>query len=691
MQQLQLYIQPSGETNYQRIDLFEDESVSLTQSIQNVKDISKIFTDFSKSFSIPANKDNNKIFKHYYNFDITNGYDGRKKLNAKLELNNLPFKKGKIKLEGVDMHNNNPYSYKITFYGNTVDLKDILGEDKLSSLDSLDDLTLDYNNTTVKSKLTSAISDIIAPLITHSQRLFYRSNYAVFSEDNVHYDMGENKGVVWSELKYALRISKIIDAIEGKYGLSFSNDFFVNTNAVYENLFMWLHRKKGNVENYAQITQYPTLVEGLSSGSISEGTSVSNGRTLVLGNYPSNGWELTSFNFVADAGSTTAYDILITKDGQPYYEQTGISSANAFTVNLIGATAGDYVATIASNQAVAFDSVRWYVEIENVNTSQIETLTSESTNFQVDTTFDFKITSEIPEIKIIDFLTGLFKMFNLTAYVEDNGTIKVQPLRSAQTSIDDFYDNPEVRDITEYVDVNRSSVNVALPYKEIDFLYEDTESFIASFHNQQFGNAWAKESWNNSLDPNEPDQQANFDGEIYSVELPFSHFKYERLIDITNVSNTDIQWGYSVDDNRDPYIGKPLLFYPIRQTSATPLSFRDNDVTTSSLTSYIIPSNSLYKNSATGTQNINFFAEKNEYEGIPYTDTLFKVYYEDYIKDVFNFKRRLTKVKAFLPIKFLMNYTLADTLIISNRKYKINSITTNLNSGESELELLNVV
>ena len=59
MQTLQLYIEG------QRIDLFKDENVSLTQSIKNVKDISKIFTDFSKTFSVPASKENNKVFKHY--------------------------------------------------------------------------------------------------------------------------------------------------------------------------------------------------------------------------------------------------------------------------------------------------------------------------------------------------------------------------------------------------------------------------------------------------------------------------------------------------------------------------------------------------------------------------------------------------------------------------------------------------
>ena len=147
MQKIQLYIEG------QRVDLFEDESVVLTQSIQNVKDIQKVFTDYSKTFTIPATKSNNAIFKHYYKNSITNGFDARKRVSANLYLNFLEFKEGKIKLEGVDLKNNVPYSYKVRFTGNTVTLKDLLGEDKLGALGSLSSYNLVYDSATVKTKL----------------------------------------------------------------------------------------------------------------------------------------------------------------------------------------------------------------------------------------------------------------------------------------------------------------------------------------------------------------------------------------------------------------------------------------------------------------------------------------------------------------------------------------------------------
>ena len=47
--------------------------ISLTESIQECKGYSKVFTDFTKTFTVPATKETNKLFKHYYNFDILEG------------------------------------------------------------------------------------------------------------------------------------------------------------------------------------------------------------------------------------------------------------------------------------------------------------------------------------------------------------------------------------------------------------------------------------------------------------------------------------------------------------------------------------------------------------------------------------------------------------------------------------------
>ena len=79
---VQLYIK-NDSGDYDRVDLYSDETIELTSKIQDLRDIGKIFTDFTQSFNVPASDTNNKIFRHFYNFNITGGaFDSRKKREA---------------------------------------------------------------------------------------------------------------------------------------------------------------------------------------------------------------------------------------------------------------------------------------------------------------------------------------------------------------------------------------------------------------------------------------------------------------------------------------------------------------------------------------------------------------------------------------------------------------------------------
>ena len=267
-------------------------------------------------------------------------------------------------------------------------------------------------------------------------------------------------------------------------------------------------------------------------------------------------------------------------------------------------------------------------------------------------------------------------MFNLTAYVEKNTNYIIVK------TLDEFYSSGIPYDISKYVDVNNSKINVALPYREISFFTEDTNTLLAKQHEQLAAKTWGKSEYKGD--------GSKLDGELYSIKTPFSQLKYERLYNINGGASTEIQYGYFVDDNQESYYGKPLLFYPIRKTLATPISFVSSPTSHQELTSYNVPSNSVYLDPITGKDNINFFNEINEYTGTNnFTDTLFEKYYKNYITSVFNQSNRITKVSAYLPLRILLNYTLADRFVLSGHSYKINSITTNLKTGKSELELLN--
>ena len=698
MQKLQLYI------SNERIDLFKDEQVSFNQSIQNIKDPAKIFTEFTQTFTVPASKTNNKIFQHYYNFNITGGFDARNKVDANIELNNVAFKQGYIRLDGVDLKLNKPYAYRITFFGETINIKDILREDKLGALSDLNQFNLTYDATNIKAKLQNTTNAILCPLITagasHGEppknfsRLYYDSQTHGTDNGNLYWHTGggtNSNGVYWEDLKYAIRLYEIIEAITASYpSLVFTDDFFSTSNAEFYNLHMWLHRKKGLVEPAAQVTTFPTLVTGFPSSGAGSKTTVVDGSGLIInsGLLPTILQQLT-----IETTSSEPYDVIINRNGTVWAsltQQTGDNTYDPADIGFMDAAVYNIIIRVSAN--ITFSKIEWDLAGFDSGTGWNETY--DTGTFSATANVEFIITEQIPDMKIIDFLTAIFKMFNLTAFYVSNrqdadfGKIKVQKL-------DDFYTAGTSYDISEYVDTKTNQVNVALPYREIDFSYEGTGTLLALQYQQLQNKVWGSEGFTGNATVGN-----NFDAPnpIYKVTIPFEHLQYERLVDANTTlsapnNETTIQYGYFVDDNYEPYFGKPLIFYPIRQTGSgtTPISFQDDlSGNHSELTSYYIPSNSLSIDPTTSTKNLNFYLEINEYTlDTNFTGTLFEENYLEYIQDIFNSKRRLTKLKAYLPLKIIYNLNMNDRVVINNQSYNINNLTTNLITGESNMELLN--
>tara|TARA_R110002049_G_scaffold6562_3_gene41241 strand:+ start:62 stop:2161 length:2100 start_codon:yes stop_codon:yes gene_type:complete len=694
MQKLQLYI------GTERVDLFKDETVSLTQTIQNVRDIAKIFTEFTKTFSLPASNVNNKIFQHYYNFDILNGFDARNKVSATLELNTIPYKTGFVALQGVDLKNNSPHTYRITFYGNTVNLKDILGDQQLSGLATLAQLDTVYNYNNIKSGLqlnpaTSTVNRIV-PLITHTNRMTYTGLTSNGENGNVFWNgfATTPNGIQWNQFKFAIRLQYIIDAIESQFDdINFSTSFFNNSsNSAFNNLFMWLHRKKGSVDAAGQISTPWTELNDLvfqGSGNPS-GSGTINGYLLLDNNTNYSNTQLT----ITPTTSNVPYDIRIMRNGEVYEQRLGVTTAVVFfatgsTLSPGPLQSGTYAIQVRCTSTISFNANGFHWVINNLQPGQqFQDEYKNASAFSSNSDQQFIIAQQIPEMTILDFLTNIFKMFNLTAYVESDGTIEVRTLDSYYSAASTTPTN-----IDSYLDVTKSSVNIALPFKQIQFSYKGLGTFLAKQYEQLNNSGWG------SLNYSTSGGEFSTPSEVYKVEIGFEHLLYERLYDqrpAANLAPTSIQYGYFVDSNQESYYGLPLIFYAIKQTSATNIAFRKYDSTnnteTVGLNNYIIPSNSKTLSASSSTTNINFRDEINEYTGgSGFTGTLFQNQYSNYIIDVFNRQRRLTKVTAYLPLKIFFDLELNQIIQIGQDNYRINSLTTNLTNGKSEFELLNTV
>ena len=180
-------------------------------------------------------------------------------------------------------------------------------------------------------------------------------------------------------------------------------------------------------------------------------------------------------------------------------------------------------------------------------------------------------------------------------------------------------------------------------------------------------------------------------GDDYIIKLPFEHQKFEKLLDSGGSETPSVQWGWSVDDGQESYLGKPFLFYGHKITDGTPINVLDTPAgAKTALSTYFIPSNLADPTTAI-SQSIHFGQEKNEYTGTNANNSLFNTYYRNYITESVNSSRRLFKFTAFLPLKVILNIKLQDKVVIFNDLYKINKIVTNFENGKTQLELLNEV
>ena len=745
MQEVILYIQPQVRTgvtqDYVRADLIEPELITLTQVIQDVKEIDQIFTNYSRTFNLPASKKNNILFKRWYNPDIV-GFDNQIMANARIELNHLPFKEGKIKLESVTMKHGQPSLYKITFFGSTVSLSNLIGEEQLDNLTWLNNFNFNANNDNIKAGLSSGLDftvdsvsytdGVIYPLITHSNTYIYDNATGATNQDNplniAYSSAGSNlgkRGVFPSDLKPAIKVSLIIKAIEQQYNLSFKTGGFF-ASAAMTNLYLWLHRDKQDL-NSSNFIIVDNLASTGSNGTNSTGViydfthftdptynAYFNTSTSTY-KFFDTGTDSQGFSAIYEITPDTSYlnteytlEVVSVLDGTVYGVRQGLTGVDGIAVNF-GHTGTGLIDSISININEVFEiaikvtsSVSMtFTQLVNVrhltvNSQQIPQEISRrgifTGNTNVALVTSINVVNQIPEIKILDFLRGLFKMHNLTAFVDNQGDIIVKTL-------DSFYSSGDTLDLTKYINTDSHSIANTLPFTEIDFEYSEAKTILA----QQF-----EQSNNRKYGELEFVSGAS-KGETFKMQVSFEHILFERLNDINTggaISQTDIQYGAFINDNLEPSIGQPLLFYGIyRENVSTPINFAYNNRTEDgslpassgvnfNLNDYWMPhnANELGTTTTAPTYNLNFGSEINSYTLTDYSginNSLFQLYYQNYILRVFNKRTRLFNYKAILPLNILLKLSLDDTIIIQERAFTINKMTTKLQSGETEFELLN--
>ena len=660
-----------------RLDLFDDESINVTQSVQDVNDISKVFGDYSQTFTVPATANNNEIFKFYYNADVDNGFDARLRTDGSISVNTLDFKYGKIRLDGAEIKNNQPTSYKITFFGAIVNVKDLIGEDELKDLDWLSNFDHDYSGDQVKLGLTQGLdftvggvtydAAIVYPLISYKRQYLYDSDPSDHvSTDtlvNISFHNGHQDGVDSRNLKPSIKLFLIIKAIEEQYGFTFNSAFF--DLLYYKSIYMNLNNSIDSLASGLNV--YENL-----SGSYSTGQNIAYRYTTVV--TPKAGFTDVDYqinlyiNETLVAGQVNIGNVLNDFNNGTTTKVGTTDFTEDYTVKaeVISLVDFEFDATTKLEVFSYPSDIGWTTIFNNSYTNEVIDLRG-------------KILDLVPDIKVYDFLTSMFKSFNLIAVAEGND-IRVEDLPS-------WYSSGEIYDITQFTDFEKETVNRAKIYREINWKFEDSEQILAEqfrlSNNLTYGNLEFK------LTDENGDDLTSVDGGVLNIESIFENPIHERLLDIDdNNAPTTIQYTPYFNREIKPIANEPFLHYAIQTSvSSNLIGFLNDGVYESLGTLCIMPSHSyiLDQNSF----NLNFNSEVNEYTGEVMPNTIYQSFFDDYITDIFSVKRRMYKFKAILPDYLLANLRLNDRLIIKDRRFIINKISSNLVKREDTLELIN--
>jgi hypothetical protein len=640
------------DTEYKRLDLFSDENISITSAIQDVNDISKTKTDFSQSFTVPANNNNNSILSHWYDNGVDSGFNALKRKDAYITLDTKVFRVGKMQLEKAEIKDGLPQSYTLTFFGALVSLKDTFNGLLLKDLNT-GEYDFSYSGSDVRTKVTTqTTSDIKFPLITSLRKWYYSG---VAGADNISTLVGT---INHTELFPALRLRKVLKLIENKFNITFQGTF-IDSDSKFLNAYLLLKNSEiFNIKYKPVIIDYQTISGSASNISFNlandEMTFTAN--PLII--------KRTVTVSITNNTPNIPYTVYCYKDGISVSSVNQTSIAGTQTFLLFQKNGGD---TDLSKYTfrIGFNGISSYTSnaiLETTLTGSGATSMTITQSLSQTTPTTINIASYMPDQKIEDFFSGILKMFNLTCYSEKEGVYILEQLET-------FYANGNTIDLTKYLITDKKDVERTKPYNKINFQYEKSENLnsVGFLSNNRIAYG---------------DLQAEFDvnGSGYDLKLPFENPLFSRL-------TTNFSAGYLIKTDLKAYVPKTIILYDYGVLQTVPQYYLNSQASTTL--------NAFGAETSIGgvTYSLNFNNEQSPMTNTLIPNSLYSQYYQNYLNNIYSVKGRIIKVDVILPPSYLTSSSttclkLNSKIIISGKRYIINSFNTNLISGVVALDLM---
>ena len=703
---LRLRLFDSGTDKDYTIELYQNFPVNLQYRFTDITQINKSVGSYSQTFRVPASDKNLDFFGSIIDpgavgtGELINGkYRIKRKIRAILLYNTIPVMSGHVQLKSVIRQKKNFYDIELVFFGESVDLFNEIGNKLMS------EMTL-----TALSTVVNRNNIIISWLQVGSTPLDGTLIYGVI-------DKGRNWGVaplpsefsasgsvdpstvpLWGgtpsnnllnqcDFTPFVQAKFLVNQILTDAGFTLESTF-MSTND-FENIYVPLHAGGNNLGIVSDDIQDNSARVGLAANDTTTSTSfvvVDFIDTVTGGLDPGTNFDNTTHAYTSPVDQYIKVDMYF-KGSNCQLQVLHKDSSGTLLETLTQVTNGSSVVNTVGN--FNFNTVRNDLFVSTGDTITCEFKVSDTTvdsgvgkligsnSIQASDGCSIRIYADgatatgftidpalnMPELKQVDFLAGLQKMFNLVFIADKSNPrkLKVEPFK-------DFVASGTLKDWTNKIDFNKDLVikpTTDLQKSKFRWKHSEGEDFVNSAIFTQLGRVYGEKE---VLDPDN-----DFASGDLTIQSPFSPF----IMSLVPNSQVAIHRAINTEGQGVKKPKMKLAYWNSLVTGMTgTYKIKNDDGSTSDLTTF--PFFSSFNATVPEVED-NVLNFGRELPLIPHEskvlNTLYYKYWSGYVNELYSSEARILECFMFLTTEDISTFEFNDRIIIENQQYRILEIT----------------
>ena len=681
-------------------DLYEDEDIPLSLSVDDFKNVAEKVQSYSKAFNLPATKRNNQIFDNIFEVTRTdNGlnFNPYKRTRAILKQDGFLLFDGYLRMLDIS-DKSGETSYNVNLYSEVVALVDVLKDKTFSEL-LFTELEHSYNYTQIKNSW-QGILGLTNPLPVGSfAGTAGASVTAVLKYPFVNWTnqfSANSNGPVLSKLETAFRpflqLKYLIDRIFAETDFTYESAFFDTVD--FGKLFMdmnWGDNEDGSQPEVGEIVDRD---DGQGSDYFIDETSYNSASKLRFNTGDSSPyWDNTNYKYTSPVNNLQlgiVFYIRLVSEATTatYSNNVRVAKFDQFG-NVLEVLAVDNSSIGPGNTKNFSGSVYTVLQAGQYIQAQSTVITANKIKMGMGIASTIRFWSQNEEVLTSvllnqlrsemgqwEFLKGIMTMFNLvTMPDEDNpSNIKIEPYS------DVFLNNDsDPLDWTDKIDVSEMKLMplTDLNKKTIFKFVEDEDDYAFNVYKNSTNHLYGSKKQNEIF-------YTILAGEEEIIAEPFAATVIKPLEQQYNDLIIPTVYARNDDGINAAFENSPRIMYNNGIKSYTDGSFTSctysvpaqNGVAGNTLEGEFLQFSHLTDvPTIAGTRDFHFGeCQLIPSSNNPVNDNLFNLYWLPYYSELYNPDTRIMTIKVNLSPSDISAFKFNDTVFIKNRTFRVNKI-----------------